>query len=445
MDLPLTPVDQKCLRDWLARNYAHSENYLETLQQAISTPVQQIFSGHRQDEISFEGAAMSVADVAMKVCPADLRGSEAVLALIEQLVHHFMPPNDLIVITHYFIKNWVSQLSAAQAWMVTLMRDLCFYDPQTGFQRNEVFIQGGYRELATALGLNRIRTLRDWLKADKLSQFVQEMDQEYGIGTWETCPRRFRVRLEEPDPEAIVASETNRDINSTGEIVASEQAHSPGINVENWPKPESAIVASETNRQSQVSHSIVATEPNRLPQVNPSVVASEPFSRRNWDCINLINPESPNAVNTEQPPAAALPAEWQRETLFKNCVVENCVRKKLVDRQVTGQLFVSWLLYAASPRGTNITDPVGFAISRLMKNPKKGAGGGFDRLSQRTPQELLRLIRETLLLRYPRDYDWNICMEGARSAKILELIDYLDPQTANSLKEAITTNFGGIL
>ena len=45
MDLPLTPVDQKCLRDWLVRNYAHSGNYLETLQQAISTPVPQILSG----------------------------------------------------------------------------------------------------------------------------------------------------------------------------------------------------------------------------------------------------------------------------------------------------------------------------------------------------------------------------------------------------------------
>ena len=175
---------------------------------------------------------MSVADVAMKVCPADLRVSEAVQALVEQLVHHIMPPNDLIVITHYFIKNWVPQLSAAQAWMVTLMRDLCFYDPQTEFQRNEVFIQGGYRELADALGLNRIRTIRNWLKTDKLGQFVEELDQEYGIGTWETCPRRFRVRLEEPDPEAIVASETNRDKHSPAEIVASEQAHSPGINME---------------------------------------------------------------------------------------------------------------------------------------------------------------------------------------------------------------------
>jgi hypothetical protein len=444
MDLPLTPGDQKCLQDWLARNYGRSENYLETLQQAISTPVQQILSDYRQEEISFEGVGMSVADVAMKVCPADLQGSEAVQALVKQLVHHFMPPNDLIVITHYFIKNWAPKLSAAQAWMVILMRDLSFYDPQTGYQRNEVFIQGGYRELADALGLNRIRTIRNWLKTDKLGQFVEELDQEYGIGTWETCPRRFRVRLEEPDPEAIVANETNRDANSTAEIVASEQSYSTGTNVDNWPQPEDVIVASETNRQSQVSHSVVATEPNRLSQVTPLVVASEPFSGRNWDCINLLNPVSPHAINTDQPPASALPEEWQRATLFKNCVVENAVRKKLVDRQVTGQLIVSWLLYAASPRGTNITDPVGFTISRLTQNPKKGAGGGFDRLSQRSPQELVSLIRETLLLHYPRDHDWSICMDGARKTKLLELIEYLDPQTANSLKETISTHFGGI-
>ena len=35
-------------------------------------------------------------------------------------------------------------------------------------------------------------------------------------------------------------------------------------------------------------------------------------------------------------------------------------------------------------------------------------------------------------------------MDGARKTKLLELIEYLDPQTANSLKEIITTHFGGI-
>jgi hypothetical protein len=54
--------------------------------------------------------------------------------------------------------------------------------------------------------------------------------------------------------------------------------------------------------------------------------------------------------------------------------------------------FVSWLLYAYSPAGSKVSDPVGLAIKRLCENVSAGAGGDFNRLAKLTPYALRALF-----------------------------------------------------
>ena len=54
--------------------------------------------------------------------------------------------------------------------------------------------------------------------------------------------------------------------------------------------------------------------------------------------------------------------------------------------------FVSWLLYAYSPAGSKISDPVGLAIKRLCENVSAGAGGDFNRLAKLNPYALKSLF-----------------------------------------------------
>lgn len=54
--------------------------------------------------------------------------------------------------------------------------------------------------------------------------------------------------------------------------------------------------------------------------------------------------------------------------------------------------FVSWLLYAYSPAGTRISDPIGLAIKRLCENASAGAGGDFNRLAKLNPYALKTLF-----------------------------------------------------
>ena len=54
--------------------------------------------------------------------------------------------------------------------------------------------------------------------------------------------------------------------------------------------------------------------------------------------------------------------------------------------------FVSWLLYACSPLGAKIADPVALAVRRLQDGLHPGAGPDFDRLAALKPYELRALI-----------------------------------------------------
>ena len=54
--------------------------------------------------------------------------------------------------------------------------------------------------------------------------------------------------------------------------------------------------------------------------------------------------------------------------------------------------FVSWLLYAYSPIGSKLSDPVGLAVKRLCENVSAGAGVDFNRLTKLYPYALRSLF-----------------------------------------------------
>jgi len=64
--------------------------------------------------------------------------------------------------------------------------------------------------------------------------------------------------------------------------------------------------------------------------------------------------------------------------------------------EALAQGFVSWLLYAYSPSGRRIEDPVALAAKRLLENVHTGAGGDFDRLAHLKPFELKALFDHDL-------------------------------------------------
>jgi hypothetical protein len=65
---------------------------------------------------------------------------------------------------------------------------------------------------------------------------------------------------------------------------------------------------------------------------------------------------------------------------------------------------VSWLLYAMSPEGSGIKNPVSYALTRLGEDPTSGAGGAFDDLAALPPSDLIAVIQDGVRGMSQRDF-----------------------------------------
>ncbi len=85
--------------------------------------------------------------------------------LVDELVERLLPANDQLHLSWYFLLHWLPLLGHGPGWATILLRDRCFYNRQTGELRDTVNVRGGYQELASALGLQRTKTIREWFPA----------------------------------------------------------------------------------------------------------------------------------------------------------------------------------------------------------------------------------------------------------------------------------------
>ena len=82
------------------------------------------------------------------------------------------------------------------------------------------------------------------------------------------------------------------------------------------------------------------------------------------------------------------------------------VTKDLLAKKASVQAFVSWLLYACSPAGEGIKNPLAYALASLREDVSRGPGGAFDLLAALPPVELIRLVCWSVK-RGSRKYDFK--------------------------------------
>jgi hypothetical protein len=114
---------------------------------------------------------------------------------------------------------------------------------------------------------------------------------------------------------------------------------------------------------------------------------------------HLRNTDKKNTSTTQHgkptPAAEAFPEFWELESLLQQNDVHPKVQRELLEAQASVHAFVSWILYVASPQSGNLSDPLGYALSRLREHPLKEARGVFRQFADLPPVELLRLIDAT--------------------------------------------------
>ncbi|WKZ40577.1 MAG: DnaA N-terminal domain-containing protein [Anaerolineales bacterium] len=283
-----------------------------------------------------------------------------------------------IHIPHYFITETIHRynLTPAQAWLITVARDMAFINARTGERRDVVTFKHGYQEMAELIGSNRYKTVQAWLhlqwasqqRGGNLSRFLQEIampeSNTYADLRVESMPRAFRVLLDEP----LDADGRNR-VDANGSHMADADGR------------------------------ISWTQMGALADANGSHMVDANGSDLN-SFKHPLNTDKKNTSTTqhacgENAAEAVVPDFWELELLLQQNDVHPKVQKELLEVQASVHAFVSWVLYVASPGSGNLSDPLGYAISRLREHPLREARGVFRQFADLPPEELLALIDST--------------------------------------------------
>jgi len=338
-----------------------------------------------EEEISEAGMAyMTVMEMAAALADDPIPPETDKLA--QELHRRIVNSLGDIHLTHYFITQVIPhhQLTPAQAWLVAVARDLAYLNWRTGERRETVTFKGGYQEMAALVGSSRPKTVQAWLNPEWKSQrrggdltiFLQELevpDHSYADLRTNTMPRAFRVLLDEP----LDADGSNK-VDATGtNMVGADGSHSRS--------QMEAIVDANGSHMAVANGSDLNTLKHPLNTYREITSTTHPLTgTRN---------STPGATTT-------IPEFWKLKTLLEQNDVHPKVQRELLEVQASVHAFVSWVLYAASPSSGRLSDPLGYALSRLREHPLKEARGAFRQLADLPPVELLELIHSTPLEKY---------------------------------------------
>ncbi|MBI5933878.1 MAG: hypothetical protein HY867_09235 [Chloroflexi bacterium] len=281
-----------------------------------------------------------------------------------------------IHLTHYFIEQVIPShnLTPAQAWLITVARDMAYVNARTGERRDVVTFKRGYHETAELAGVQRYKTIQAWLhpnwraqRGGDLTRFLTEVEMPesnaYPDLRVEDMPRSFRVLLDEP-----------LDANGSIRLDA---------NGSNMADADGSISRTRMG-------ALVDAHGSHMVDANGSVLNSFKHPK---------NTEKKNTSTTQHADAKkaveAAPQFWELESLLQQNDVHPKVQRELFEAQASVHAFVSWVLYVASPQSGNLSDPLGYALSRLREHPLKEARGNFRQFADLPPAELLGLIDST--------------------------------------------------
>jgi hypothetical protein len=410
MTLPLTPVDASSLQKWINQNIELHGGAVGVLRAAIVAPLDDLIPLDAQP--SENDQPLSVRALLRNLFKDEL--AEGLLdSLASALQAHLMPQNDLIAISLFFIEHVLPHLDAGPGWMLTLLRDMCYVNPESGETRNRVTVKGGYAEIAGWLGMSRPRTVWDWfnekngpkheqpgmLKNPVVRVFMREMPGAKSED-FARSPRSFEVLLEDLPHEILEAALTD---NFAGLTSGRDATFSIGMTRFAGHRDATFSIA-----MTPLAHYLDATF---------TIVVTLLAHHHDATCIvksSLTLKPNPLALKTQPSPEGESEPEsaagksggmgnmafWDFDFLIQNNSVNPGGKIKMLKANkdfgrsiadLSGG-FVSWLLYAYSPTGAKVSDPVALAVKRLCENVNAGAGGDFNRLAKLTPYALRALF-----------------------------------------------------
>ena len=208
MTLPLTGPDTSALRRWLMESLENCQDTAGVLVAACEAPVETLLACPGED-----CPPMTVHRLVRELFADELPARE-LDALAERLHQHIQPSTDLLVLTLFFVEHILPHLGTGPGWLLAILRDRCWADPNSGARRWQVSVRGGYAEIAGWLGLSRPMTIYEWLREPIIQIYLRERRDVEGVRSgeankWNT-PRAFEVLVEEVPAEIVQIALSDR-------------------------------------------------------------------------------------------------------------------------------------------------------------------------------------------------------------------------------------------
>ena len=204
MTLPLTAADTRSLTRWISDHIQSCGGPAGVLAAACETRLAELIPLSNQN--SDDSPPLTVRRIVHDLFADEISLAE-LDAFAERLHLHLMPPGDLLMITLFFVEHILPQLGEGQGWMLSILRDRCWVDLESGEKRVQVTVKGGYDEIAGWLGLSRAKTVWEWLRDPVLQIYLRDQRgidrSEAGESNKWNTPRIFEVLLDEVPGEIV--------------------------------------------------------------------------------------------------------------------------------------------------------------------------------------------------------------------------------------------------
>ena len=463
--LPVTPGDARDLRAYLERAGIRKDP--ETaLRRIIAERIEPKdvfrFPAHEPEPDWIHGPFESVTDIILHMAN-DSR--KEIIDMAGEIASRLIPPRDLLYIPLYFLVHWMPILGEGPGWTINLLRDRCYYNRETGELRDQEYIKGGYEELGRAIGISRVKTMREWFPVT-LNRAASSSDRVAKLRTLQQNIARFAVVTDpEIDGRKQVYAFTMQTNMFTPLTPEHEVIYSAVLDVmhryQNWSETRRSIFlgafetqvpddlgANETQVhadlgafETQVYTNLGAFETMEavdLGAFETQVVRFWAHLRRfklfNTEILKtLFNHLNLNTTTTPNPAPVENKGEevedeittWDANKLLEAGNIQN-VASELSAAGVTVEAILSCYLYMASEVALRGNLGPGYAVFQLRKNAKEGQGGHYYRLAQLPPTELMDLIESHI--RYnkpPSNKLWQRAMGNTTVQKLFELVDRL--------------------
>ncbi len=457
-EIPLTPGDAEDLRTHLLAEGIQSSPE-EVLRAAAGRHPREILRYPARLVEGFQDQTpnpQTVQDIIREILGYRLEGTLAELA--DQLAARILAEGDFLLVSWYFLMNWLPLLGADAAMFVLMLRHHCYFNSQTGEMRDEVWMEGGYAAIASRLGVRNPREVANWLPAiiergkkkeqvsdrthdelarrqrlrDLVGLFVSRIDHHRGssgVYSW-----KFKVQRSDPltPRDQILVLAASRLLRAAQKVSVMAEFSAWIERRREFPGEERVVL-----KPSEWSKGCSETLARLLDDWRATL------GQDANDCFETLlkilksSKDSEIHENTSLPPEQTGQCEdqldrleagvtdakgnWSLKSLLSRIDREN--RTVLLSREKDARAFLSWLLYGASQRA--IRDPLSLVVARLRKEPGADAGGASSRLASRPPRDLASLIRQALAGYSPDDQDWQMLFGEIKTSRIQLLADIL--------------------